>query len=67
MHRQSLLLKTIIPTQILMNLETVNPRDTWEQEQLHEYEGLAVLQYHQLLRDQINFSLLQMSKPLSHD
>ena len=37
----------------MYNLETIDPRDTWEQEQLHEFEGFVVLEHLQLLSDQI--------------
>ena len=35
------------------NLETIDPRDRWEQEQLYEFEGSVILEHLQLLRDQI--------------
>ena len=37
----------------MYNLETIDTRDTWEQEQLHEFEGFVVLEHLQLLSDQI--------------
>ena len=35
------------------NLERLDPRDVWEQEQLSEFEGFVVLEHIQLLRDEI--------------
>ena len=35
------------------DMERVDPRDTWEQKQLSEFEGFVVLEHLQLLRDEI--------------
>ena len=35
------------------NLERLDPRDIWEQEQLSEFEGFVILEHLQLLRDEI--------------
>jgi hypothetical protein len=35
------------------DLETIDPRETWEQEQLFEFEGFVVLEHLQLLTDEI--------------
>ena len=35
------------------NLERLDPRDTWEQKQLSEFEGFVILEHLQLLRDEI--------------
>ena len=37
----------------MYNLETIDARDRWEQEQLYEFEGFVVLEHLQLLSDQI--------------
>ena len=34
------------------NLERIDPRERWEQEQLYEIEGFAVLKHLQLMHDQ---------------
>ena len=34
-------------------LERIDPRDTWEQERLYEFEGFVVLEHLQLLEDEI--------------
>ena len=34
------------------NMDRLDPRDTWEQEQLSEFEGFVVLEHLQLLRDE---------------
>ena len=36
----------------MYNLETIDPRDRWQQEQLNEFEGFVVLEHLQLLSDQ---------------
>ena len=36
----------------MYNLETIDPRDTWKQEQLYEFEGFVVLEHLQLLSDE---------------
>ena len=36
----------------MYNLETIDPRERWEQEQLYEIEGFAVLEHLQLKHDQ---------------
>ena len=35
------------------NLDRLDPRDTWEQEQLSAFEGFVILEHLQLLRDEI--------------
>ena len=37
----------------MYNLETIDPRDRWEQAQLYEFEGFVVLEHLQLVSDQI--------------
>ncbi|CAF0901538.1 unnamed protein product [Didymodactylos carnosus] len=36
----------------MYNLETIDPRNRWEQEQLYEFEGFVVLEHLQFLSDQ---------------
>ena len=36
----------------MYNLETIDPRDRWEQGQLYEFQGFVVLEHLQLLSDE---------------